>query len=47
MPMPSFSATRSAAALVGIERAMPFEAAGVARREMRVGGEHAPGCPTG
>ena len=39
MPMPSFAATRSAAPLVGIERAMPFEAACVARRQVRVGGE--------
>ena len=37
--MPSFAATRSAAALVGIERAMPARPLRIARREVRVGGE--------
>ena len=40
MPMPSFSATRSAAALVGIERAMPGKPLGIAGRQMGVGGQH-------
>ena len=39
-PMPSLAATRSAAALVGIERATPCQALGVARRELRIGREH-------
>ena len=37
--MPSCSATRSAARLVGIERAMPVIPSRIARREMGVGGE--------